>query len=150
VFPERQTFLVIANFIVSLGVITLLFALIYKILPDVKIAWRDVWVGAFITALLFNLGKFLLGFYLGRSTVTSAYGAAGSLIIILLWVYYSTQILFFGAQLTRVYANRYGSHLEPVKGTQFVKVEEVVSSHTRRPMNQIEKPPSGARSRGLK
>jgi membrane protein len=94
------------NFLGSLGVITLLFAMIFKILPDVDIAWRDVWVGAFVTALLFNLGKFLIGSYLGRSSMVSIYGAAGSFIILLLWVYYSSQILFFGAEFTRVYAGK--------------------------------------------
>jgi len=87
-----------------------LFAMIFKILPDIKIAWRDVWIGAVMTAVLFNVGKFLLGFYLGRSSVASAYGAAGSLVIILLWVYYSAQIMFFGAAFTRVCATRFGSH----------------------------------------
>lgn len=90
------------NFLISLGVITVLFALIFKILPDVKIAWRNVWVGALLTALLFNFGKSLLGIYLGRGSFASAYGAAGSLVIILVWVYYSAQILFFGAEFTRL------------------------------------------------
>lgn len=115
------------NFVVSFGVITLLFAIIFKVLPDVKIAWRDVWIGAIITALLFNLGKLLIGLYLGRGVVTSAYGAAGSLVIVLLWVYYSAQILFFGAKFTQVYSNRYGSHLEPMPGTEAVTLKEVVS-----------------------
>jgi len=105
----EQWFWSALNFTVSLGIITVLFAMMLKVLPDVKIAWRDVWLGGFITALLFNLGKFLLGLYLGWGSVTSAYGAAGSLVIILLWVYYSAQILFFGAELTRIYANRFGS-----------------------------------------
>jgi membrane protein len=109
------------NFTLSLGIITLLFAMIFKVLPDVKIAWRDVWVGGFITALLFNLGKFLLGFYLGRGSVTSAYGATGSLVIVLLWVYYSAQIMFFGAELTRVYADRLGSPLAAAKGARLKK-----------------------------
>jgi membrane protein len=108
------------NFAVSFGVLTLLFALIFKVLPDVKLAWRDVWMGAIITALLFNLGKLLFGLYLGRSGVTSAYGAAGSLVIVLLWVYYSAQILFFGAKFTQIYSNRYGSHLEPVPRAEAV------------------------------
>jgi membrane protein len=108
-WPERHLLLATANFIVSLGVISVLFAMILKVLPDVRLAWKDVWVGGFLTAMLFNSGKFLLGFYLGRSTVASAYGAAGSLVIILLWVYYSAQILFIGAVFTRVYATRYGS-----------------------------------------
>ena len=99
------------NAAVSFGVITLLFGLIYKVLPDVSIAWRDVTVGAAITALLFTLGKFLIGLYLGNSSVGSAYGAAGSLAVILIWVYYSAQILFLGAEFTQVYANRYGSKI---------------------------------------
>jgi len=91
----------------------LLFAMMYKILPDVKIGWSDVWIGAAMTALLFSVGKFLIGLYLGKSGVASAYGAAGSLVLILLWVYYSSQILLFGAEFTFVYANKYGSHIEP-------------------------------------
>ena len=98
------------NFVISPAVISILFAMILKVLPDVKMAWKDVWIGGMLTALLFNLGKFLLGFYLGRSSIASAYGATGSLVIILLWVYYSAQILFFGAQFTKVYARRFGSH----------------------------------------
>jgi membrane protein len=103
---EERLVLEILNFLVSLGVITLLFALIFKVLPDVKIAWEDVWVGAFVTALLFNLGKFLIGYYLGRSSMISIYGAAGSFIILLLWVFYSAQILFFGAEFTRLHAEK--------------------------------------------
>ncbi len=97
----------------SLLVVTALFAIIFKILPDVKIAWKDVWLGAILTALLFVLGKFLLGFYFGRSAVGSSYGAAGPLLIILVWVFYSAQIFFFGAEFTRVYAVRFGSHRKP-------------------------------------
>lgn len=101
----------IVNTVLSLGVTTLLFALIYKVLPDVEITWRDVGVGAVITSLLFSFGKFLIGLYLGNSSIGSAYGAAGSLAIVLIWVYYSAQILFFGAEFTQVYANRYGSKI---------------------------------------
>jgi membrane protein len=119
------------NFMVSFGVITLLFAMIFKVLPDVKIAWRDVWIGAIITALLFNFGKLLFGLYLGRSSVTSVYGAAGSLVVVLLWVYYSAQILFFGAKFTQVYSNRYGSHFEPMPGAEAVSLKEVVSEPSR-------------------
>jgi membrane protein len=104
--PEQRLLLGILNFLISLSVITLLFAMIFKLLPDVKISWGDVWVGAFVTALLFNLGKFLIGYYLGRSSMVSIYGAAGSFIILLLWVYYSAQILFFGAEFTRLHARR--------------------------------------------
>ena len=106
----------ILNFLVSFGIITLLFALIFKVIPDVKIAWRDVWIGSLVTALLFTLGKWAIGFYLGRGAPQSTYGAAGSLIIILLWVYYSAQLLFLGAEFTQVYANRFGSRLVPDEG----------------------------------
>ena len=101
------------NFALSFGVVTALFALMFKFLPDAVIAWKDVWLGAAITAVLFTVGKFGLGFYLGASSVASAYGAAGSLIVLLLWVYYSSQIFFFGAEFTQVWANRFGSHVIP-------------------------------------
>jgi membrane protein len=104
----KEMLLKTINFVLSLGIITVLFAMIFKWLPDVKIAWRDVWVGAFITALLFNIGKFLFGLYVGRSSFASVYGAAGSLVIVLLWIYYSAQILFFGAQFTCFYARNFG------------------------------------------
>lgn len=96
-----------------------------------KIAWRDVWTGAIITALLFNLGKLLFGLYLGRSSVTSAYGAAGSLVVVLVWVYYSAQILLFGAQFTQIYSNRYGSHIEPAPGAQVVTPREAAVQQRR-------------------
>jgi membrane protein len=105
--PAQRLLLGYLNFAMSLGVITLLFAMIFKVLPDVKIAWKDAWVGGFVTALLFNLGKFLIGYYLGRSSMVSIYGAAGSFIILLMWVYYSAQILFFGAEFTRLHAGRH-------------------------------------------
>ena len=97
------------NFIVSFVVITLLFAMIYKVLPDTEITWSDVWIGAAATAFLFSLGKLLIGLYLGRSTMASAYGAAGSLVILLVWVYYSAQLLLLGAEFTHVYAGKHGS-----------------------------------------
>ena len=111
--PGSETLAQILNLALSLVMITLLFAMIFKFLPDAKIAWHDVWIGAFLTALLFTIGKFALGIYLGKSGVASSYGAAGSLIVLLLWVYYSSQILFFGAEFTQVYANRFGSHVAP-------------------------------------
>jgi membrane protein len=111
--PGSETLAQILNIGLSLAMITLLFAMIFKFLPDAKIAWRDVWIGAFLTALLFTIGKFALGLYIGKSGVASSYGAAGSLIVLLLWVYYSSQILFFGAEFTQVYANRFGSHVAP-------------------------------------
>ena len=111
--PGMEALVQILNSVFSLAVITLLFAMVFKFLPDAKIAWRDVWIGAFITAALFTMGKLALGLYLGKSGVGSSYGAAGSLIVLLLWVYYSSQILFFGAEFTQVYANRFGSHVAP-------------------------------------
>jgi len=98
-----------ANEGISLLVVAMLFALIFRLIPDTRVAWRDVWLGALISAVLFALGKFVLGFYFGRSALASSYGAAGSLVIILIWVFYSAQILFFGAAFTRVYAVRLGS-----------------------------------------
>jgi membrane protein len=97
------------NFLLSFVLVTGLFAMIYKILPAVRIAWRDVIVGAVVTALLFNVGKFLIGMYLGNSAIGSSYGAAGSVILILVWVYYSAQIFLFGAEFTKAYAYRFGS-----------------------------------------
>ena len=94
------------NALLSFVIITFMFAVIYKALPDVKLAWRNVWTGAAVTAVLFTIGKTLIGLYLGRSTVASVYGAAGSLIVILLWVYYSAQVVFFGAEFTKVYSRR--------------------------------------------
>jgi membrane protein len=111
--PLSSFFLQAMNFGISLAVTTLLFALIFKVLPDAYIRWRDVWVGSLVTALLFSLGRFLIGLYLGRSSVSSAYGAAGSLVVVLLWVYYSAQILFLGAEFTQVYANKFGKSIVP-------------------------------------
>jgi membrane protein len=112
--PVPPFFIQACDFVFSIFLVTLLFALIYKVLPDVEIAWTDVWIGSAITAVLFTLGKFLFGMYLGRSSISSAYGAASSLAIILMWVYYSAQIFFIGAELTQVYANRYGSRVKPL------------------------------------
>jgi membrane protein len=100
------------DFVVSIGVVSLMFALMYKILPQVKIAWRDVWVGAIATALLFTVGKFLVGFYIGRSRIASGFGAASSLAVIMVWVYYSAQIFLLGAEFTWVYTHRHGSRRE--------------------------------------
>ncbi|RYE91664.1 MAG: YihY/virulence factor BrkB family protein [Myxococcales bacterium] len=111
--PGGKTVWQVLNFVLSLGVVTGLFALIYKVIPDAKVAWRDVGIGAFVTALLFTLGKFAIGLYLGHSTVASAYGAAGSVVVITVWVFYSAQILFLGAEFTQVYAQRRGSRIVP-------------------------------------
>ena len=111
--PAPEVVLQGLELVVSLAVVTGLFALIFKVLPDAKVAWSDVWIGAFLTSLLFTIGKFAIGLYLGKSDVGSAYGAAGSLVILLVWVYYSAQILLFGAEFTQVYANKLGSRIVP-------------------------------------
>jgi membrane protein len=101
------------NFSTGLLVTTLIFAMIYRYVPDVRVSWKDVIIGSVFTALLFTIGQFLLGLYLARGTFSSTYGAAGSFLVILLWVYYSAQILLLGAEFTQVYARRYGSHIRP-------------------------------------
>jgi membrane protein len=102
-----------ANFLVSFALTTGLFAMIYKILPSCTVAWRDVWIGAIVTALLFSLGKLAIGVYLGHSNVTAGYGAAGSIAVLLLWVYYAAQIFLLGAEFTHVYATSHGSLAAP-------------------------------------
>ena len=107
------------DFIFSVGIITVLFALIFKYLPDARIRWKTVWKGAFLTALLFVLGKFLMGLYFGEANPGTTYGAAGTIVLILLWVSYSSMILFFGAEFTGVYAEKYGLGIDPeVRGSK--------------------------------
>jgi membrane protein len=108
-FGRSEVLAHVVNLVASFGLITVMFALIYKIMPRVKVAWDDVWTGAAVTALLFTIGKFLIGLYIGKSSVASGFGAAGSLVVILLWVYYSAQIFLLGAEFTWVYAHTYGS-----------------------------------------
>jgi membrane protein len=112
VLPFGEAIVTVLNAIVSFALIAVLFAAIYKVLPDRHLQWRDVIVGAAVTALMFIIGKSLIGWYIGSSAVASAYGAAGSLIVLLLWVYYSVQIFLLGAEFTKVFANRYGSKQE--------------------------------------
>lgn len=111
-FPALESLWRLVNIGISLGVFTLLFALIYKYLPDIRIAWKDVLVGALFTSILFSIGKELLGLYLGNGSFGSAYGAAGSVVTILAWIYYAVQIMLFGAEFTQVYTRKYGSHRE--------------------------------------
>jgi membrane protein len=112
------------NLVISLAVITFLFAALFKVMPDAKISWRTVWVGAAVTAFLFVIGKFLIGFYLGQSNPGQAYGAAGSLAVLLLWVYYSALILLFGAEFTETWAERRGQGIEPEPGAVRVRREK--------------------------
>jgi len=120
---EAAILLWIINFVISFAVITLLFAAIFKTVPDVKMAWRDVLLGAALTALLFKIGEYALGFYFDRSDPTSAFGAAGSIILLLLWVYYSAQIIFLGAEFTEVYARELGSGIQIKEGAVAVTAE---------------------------
>lgn len=116
--PVPSFVLALSDFALSFLLVSLLFALMYRLLPDAEVAWGDVWVGALFTAFLFAAGKLALGFYLGNSAVGSAYGAAGSLVVVLVWVYYSAQILLFGAEFTQVYANRHGSRIVPTEDSE--------------------------------
>jgi len=118
VLPGPEVLMLAVTDLVSFAMFTALFAMMYKILPDARVAWGDVWMGAVVTAALFTVGKSAIGLYLGTSGVASAYGAASSLAIILLWVYYSALIFFFGAEFTYVYANEYGSRLGLVPAPQ--------------------------------
>ncbi|HET9957169.1 MAG TPA: YihY/virulence factor BrkB family protein, partial [Polyangiaceae bacterium] len=111
--PGGESIWQVVNWVVSLALTTLLFALMFKVVPDVKIKWRDVWVGAVLTAVLFTLGKFLLALYIGKSSTTSAYGAAGSLVALVIWVYYSSQVVFVGAEFTQAYARHFGAGITP-------------------------------------
>jgi len=110
--PEISLLLQIADVITSIGLVAVLVALVYKVLPDVEISWRDVWVGALTTALLLYGGKVLIAMYLRHAGFASTYGAAGSLVVVLVWVYYSAQIFLLGAEFTQVYAHRFGSAIE--------------------------------------
>jgi membrane protein len=112
------------SFIINFGVITILFALMFKILPDAKISWRYVWPGAMVTALLFILGKFLLGLYFGKADPASAYGAAGSIVLLMLWVNYSSMIVFLGAEYTKQFAVFYGKGIQPTDDAVLVEGDE--------------------------
>lgn len=114
IFPDVSVIIMyVVNLLVTLGTITLLFAVIFKVLPDAKIKWRDVWAGSLATAVLFMIGKFAIGLYIGTSDVGSTYGTAGSLVILILWVYYSSIILYFGAEFTKAYALEFGASIRP-------------------------------------
>jgi len=107
--PGWEKLLYVINIVFSIGIATVLFAMIFKVMPQVKVGWRDVWTGAFVTAVLFEMGKWLISLYIGKSSVTSSFAAAGSLVVLLVWVYYSAQIFLLGAEFTWVFANEHGS-----------------------------------------
>ncbi len=114
-FPGWEILLQVINAVVSLGIATVLFAMIYKFMPQAKIDWRDVWVGAFVTAVLFEVGKTLIALYVGKSSMISSLTAAGSLVLVLIWVYYAAQVFLLGAEFTWAYARRYGSRVSAEK-----------------------------------
>jgi membrane protein len=132
----------VVNLVVVAGVITVLFALIYRILPDGKLRWKDAFIGSAFTALLFMIGKFVIGLYLGQPSVTSTYGAAGSVIVLLLWVYYSAAILFFGAEFTKAYACELGQGIEPKEHAVLVQKREIVQQPEEKmpDLSKIKKP----------
>ena len=123
--PGVPVLMRLANFALSFALVAALFAMIFKYLPDAKIAWSDVWIGAALTTVLFLIGKQALGLYLGSGSAGSAYGAASAMISTFVWVYYSSQILLFGAEFTQVYANKYGSQIEPVEHAVRVQKKEI-------------------------
>ena len=123
VLPQWIMLGYVVNEGLSIAGVALIFALIFKLLPDAKVTWHDVWIGALVTSLLFHLGKFLIGFYLGTASVTSSFGAAGSLAALLVWVYYSSQIVLLGAEFTRTYAERFGSRVVPVEDARPVPAQ---------------------------
>ena len=126
VFPDITVVVIyILNLLITFVVVSLLFAIIFKVLPDAKIKWRDVITGAMVTAVLFMMGKFAITFYIGISNVSSAYGTAGSLVIILLWIYYSSLILYFGAEFTKAYATTYGGLIQPNDYAVWIKQVEI-------------------------
>jgi membrane protein len=117
----------ILSYVIGMGIVMLLFAVIFKVLPDAQLKWRDVMIGAFFTTVLFLIGKYLINLYLSRSSTVSAYGAAGAVVLIILWVYYSAIILYLGAEFTKVYANKHGGKIKPRGFAVFVEHKEVVA-----------------------
>jgi len=130
--PLPESVLQIGDMVLSFVAVTLLFALLYKVVPDARIYWRDVAIGAAVTSLLFSIGKFLIGLYLGKASVGSAYGAAGSLVVFLVWGYYSAQIFFLGAEFTHTFANRHGSRAQ-ARAEHRKKLDEVRQEQMQRP-----------------
>lgn len=144
-FPGWEVVMRILNIAVSLGITSVLFALIFKMMPQAKIDWRDVWVGAFVTALLFEVGKLLIGLYIGKSSVSSSFAAAGSLVVVLLWVYYAAQVFLLGAEFTWVYANEHGSRAHDGVDTETGKKAELPPSKSN-DENTVKEKPAGVPS----
>jgi membrane protein len=132
--PGWEVLLHVLNVLISLGIVTLLFAMIYKLMPTAKIAWRDVWIGALVTAVLFELGKLGIGLYLGKSGVNESFAAAGSLVLLVAWVYYAVQIFLLGAEFTKIYANAHGS----ASGTKAVEATKVAAEQADAGTDRVE------------
>ncbi|MEO7414396.1 MAG: YihY/virulence factor BrkB family protein [Opitutaceae bacterium] len=130
-FPVAPWVLRGLDLTVGLAVITVLFALLFKVLPDVRVRWKEVWLGAFVTAVLFTIGRFLIALYLGHSTIASSYGAAGSLVALLIWIYYSCAILFYGAEFVRAYRLNHHKPVEPKETAVLVKKEIVETTKSK-------------------
>ncbi|MEO6729605.1 MAG: YihY/virulence factor BrkB family protein [Ferruginibacter sp.] len=124
-FPGIDKIIPVADNLVTFIITAIVFGVIFKVLPDAKIKWKDVSVGAFITAILFTLGKIVIGWYLGKSNMATIYGAAGSVIIIMLWTYYSSLILYLGAECTKVYATQYGTKIQPSEYSEWIIIEQI-------------------------
>jgi membrane protein len=140
IFPQTAIVVIyIFNILVTFSVVTLLFAIIFKMLPDAKISWRDVGTGAMVTATLFMIGKFAIGLYINTSNIGTTYGTAGSFVVILIWIYYSSIILFLGAEFTKAYAAAYGRPIRPNNYAVWVKLIEVENSHGSLQQHELEK-----------
>ncbi len=142
---RSYTLLQTANFIVSFLAIAFIFAVVFKIVPDIDISWMDSWVGAIVTSILFTIGKYLVSLYLGYSAIASVYGVAGSLMVLLLWIFYSANILLLGAEFTRVYANAMGSRVVPKRGAVLVTLGRRVLGGTQISPSLADDEPDGAR-----
>jgi membrane protein len=147
-FEGREAYLHTLNFSISFAITTLLFAMIYKLMPRAKIAWRDVWVGAAVTSLLFEAGKLLIGLYLGTTSVASGFGAAGSLVVLLVWVYFSAQVFLLGAEFTWMYAHEYGSKRTQPDEKPAAAVPSRAAVAAGAPDARSRAPRAGARGRG--
>jgi len=137
--PSLLVIFVVADFILSIAITTVLFAMMFKILPDAKIKWKSVWIGAFITAILFEIGKFALGLYFGKADPASGYGAAGSIILILLWASYSSMIVFYGAEFTKVYSDDRFGVAPPSENAVRMKVEKKTYENDKKEKKGIKK-----------
>jgi membrane protein len=141
-FPDIAVIILyVVNLIITLGVVTVLFAIIFKVLPDIRIKWKDIWPGAIATAILFMIGKFLISLYISKSNIGGTYGSAGSLVVLIVWIYYSAMILYFGAEFTKAYALQKGVHIVPTEYA--VWDEKPAIAGAKSPSETVRKPQAG-------